>query len=425
MAKRSHLSELGCIACDELDELGAGKEGWLVDTPSLVIALDDRSIALARRFAVLVISWGDRDRPSAEIWRSLSPVDGEISAIEWVTRGDLRVLAIGTTGGFLLLYSPQARLIHKQMIYPARILRLRVRSVKNEDAQDASFEDSLLEGWFQEVQSRKWEWQTQEDSEGSSHGKLPCQLWNVSKYGLCADTAITGIMPPPLMELQSRQQYYCGVTIGEDAVISAYRLSEDRSRSLVGTILSKVVPATFSTLASFSKMIWRNEQVSTRKSDTPQPFAKASPLTCLKDHPRKGEKLTLSPSGTLAAITDSLGRILLLDTQALVVVRLWKGYREACCLFTEMLIGKNASASSTYYEPKKSDYCLCLAIHAPRKGIIERFSRVKKAFGSKNLNKNDVSHLKTKFDDTMRGQNRIQYLQRKRRDMKNLDGSWL
>ena len=53
-------------------------------------------------------------------------------------------------------------------------------------------------------------------------------------------------------------------------------------------------------------------------------FVTASPLTCLKDHPRKGEKLTLSPSGTLAAITDSLGRILLLDTQALVVVRLWK-----------------------------------------------------------------------------------------------------
>lgn len=53
-------------------------------------------------------------------------------------------------------------------------------------------------------------------------------------------------------------------------------------------------------------------------------FLAASPLTCIKDHPRKGEKLTLSPSGTLAAITDSLGRILLLDTQARVVVRLWK-----------------------------------------------------------------------------------------------------
>jgi Rab3 GTPase-activating protein non-catalytic subunit len=54
------------------------------------------------------------------------------------------------------------------------------------------------------------------------------------------------------------------------------------------------------------------------------PYAAASPLTCLKDSPRKGERLTLSPSGTLAAITDSLGRILLLDTRALVAVRLWK-----------------------------------------------------------------------------------------------------
>lgn len=30
-----------------------------------------------------------------------------------------------------------------------------------------------------------------------------------------------------------------------------------------------------------------------------------------------------------------------------------------------------ASSSSSYSEPLKSDYCLCLAIHAPRKGIIE------------------------------------------------------
>lgn len=176
---------------------------------------------------------------------------------------------------------------------------------------------------------------------------------------------------------QSSQRYYCAVAVGDDAVISAYRLSEDKGRSLVGAILSKVVPATFSTIASFSKLIWRSEHTSPVKSpkkleQKPQPFARASPLTCIKDHPRKGEKLTLSPSGTLAAITDSLGRILLLDTQALVVVRLWKGYRDASCLFMEMLVNKDlASSSSNSYESMKSDYCLCLAIHAPRKGIIE------------------------------------------------------
>eukprot|EP00262_Sarcandra_glabra_P016566 TRINITY_DN5440_c0_g1_i1.p1 TRINITY_DN5440_c0_g1~~TRINITY_DN5440_c0_g1_i1.p1 ORF type:complete len:101 (+),score=7.93 TRINITY_DN5440_c0_g1_i1:320-622(+) len=38
----------------------------------------------------------------------------------------------------------------------------------------------------------------------------------------------------------------------------------------------------------------------------------------------------------------------------------------------EMLVaGDGASSSSAYREQLKGDYCLCLAIHAPRKGIIE------------------------------------------------------
>lgn len=49
-----------------------------------------------------------------------------------------------------------------------------------------------------------------------------------------------------------------------------------------------------------------------------------------------------------------------------------QGYRDARCLFMEMLVNKDTAASSSlFYEPVKSDYCLCLAIHAPRKGIIE------------------------------------------------------
>lgn len=39
---------------------------------------------------------------------------------------------------------------------------------------------------------------------------------------------------------------------------------------------------------------------------------------------RKGERLTVAPGGSLAAIADSLGRVLLVDVHAVVVVRLWK-----------------------------------------------------------------------------------------------------
>lgn len=37
----------------------------------------------------------------------------------------------------------------------------------------------------------------------------------------------------------------------------------------------------------------------------------------------------------------------------------------------EMLAKKDKGKSVYHTEPVKSDYCLCLAIHAPRKGIIE------------------------------------------------------
>ncbi|RZC57691.1 hypothetical protein C5167_004993 [Papaver somniferum] len=399
MARRSHLTDLGCIACEDLTELGAGKEGWLVNDPTLLSALDTHCLALSNQSLILILDWNNQDSndPSSinklKIRPSLIPsLQGEITAIQWLVFDDIKVLAIGTSNGYLLIYSLRGDLVHEQMIYPGRILRLRVRSTKSLLSEDASSEElcvvmsdviarfdgsdlwKMLQKWSQDTHSQMWEQKTQNGEDlANSYGRITHQLWNVSKYGSCADASITGLMPPPLMEVQSSERFYCAVTIGEDTVISAYRLSEDRSRSLVGAILSKVVPVAFSTISSFSSMIWSSKKASPKKSEVkPQSFARASVLTCLKDHPRKGEKLTLSPSGSLAAITDSLGRILLLDTQALVVVRIWKGYRDACCLFMEMQFGKDkASSSSAYHEYSKSDYCLCLAIHAPRKGIIE------------------------------------------------------
>ncbi|KAK2638763.1 hypothetical protein Ddye_026558 [Dipteronia dyeriana] len=420
MSKRIHTTDVGSIACNDLSDLGAGKENWLVNDTNLLCALDTHSIAIANRYLVFIINWADPDDSvlRAKIRPELSPIEAEyITALEWLVFEEIRVVAIGTSKGYLLVYDLKGDLVHRQLIHPGRILKLRVRGTKRDLTQDTSSEEvcvimpgviarfdgsdiqRMLHQRIYETSSQFWDRDQKPKRRdigdlGNSFERLPYQLWNVSKYGPCADAAITGIMPPPLMELQSSQRYYCAVTIGEDAVISAFRLSEDRSRSLVGAILSKVVPATFSTIASFSKMIWRSEQPATKPEPKPQPFARASPLTCLKDHPRRGERFTLSPSGTLAAITDSLGRILLLDTQALVVVRLWKGYRDASCVFMEMLANRNSSTSSSVcYEPAKSDYCLCLAIHAPRKGIIEiwqmrtgsRISIIQCAKGSKML----------------------------------------
>lgn len=116
MAKRINLTELGCIACEELSELGAGKEGWLVNNPNLFCALDSHSLALANRFLILIVNWGDPDAPRVKIRPDLSPIEAEsITAIEWLVFDDVRVVVAGTSCGYLLVYSVAGDLIHKQV----------------------------------------------------------------------------------------------------------------------------------------------------------------------------------------------------------------------------------------------------------------------------------------------------------------------
>lgn len=118
VAKRTNTTELGCIACKELSELGAGKEGWLVNNPNLLCALDTHSLALANRSLILILGWSDSDSSCVKIPPELSPIEAEyISAIEWLVFDDIRVVAVGTSSGYLLLYSLGGDLIHKQVSY--------------------------------------------------------------------------------------------------------------------------------------------------------------------------------------------------------------------------------------------------------------------------------------------------------------------
>ena len=50
----------------------------------------------------------------------------------------------------------------------------------------------------------------------------------------------------------------------------------------------------------------------------------------LQDGAREARQLALAPRGALAAVADSLGRVMLLDYAApFAAVRMWKGYRDA------------------------------------------------------------------------------------------------
>ncbi|KAK6230729.1 hypothetical protein QUC31_002247, partial [Theobroma cacao] len=118
------------------------------------------------------------------------------------------------------------------MVNPGHIRKLRVQGTKKDLMQDISSEESMLQRWFQETHSCFWDQKPKKDSEDIgtlmgdyltsygmliSMGHVLMQQSIVNKYGMLDDS--------PLMEPQSCQCYYCAVTIGDDAVILAFRYS--------------------------------------------------------------------------------------------------------------------------------------------------------------------------------------------------------
>lgn len=87
----------------------------------------------------------------------------------------------------------------------------------------------------------------------------------------------------------------------------------------------------------------------------------------LCDQQRTGVSVSLAPDNLYAAVTDNLGRVMLIDCFRGITVRVWKGYREAHCSFVKVTekAGKNA--------PDRPDrrHALFLVIFAPRRSCIE------------------------------------------------------
>uniref|UniRef100_A0A2C9KPH8 Rab3-GAP regulatory subunit N-terminal domain-containing protein n=1 Tax=Biomphalaria glabrata TaxID=6526 RepID=A0A2C9KPH8_BIOGL len=106
------------------------------------------------------------------------------------------------------------------------------------------------------------------------------------------------------------------------------------------------------------------------EKEKPPKIEPATPLSLrfgLPDKRRVGENIILSPNNNYAATTDSFGRVILIDVQRGVAVRMWKGYRDAQLGWVEV--------KEENVEPCKNHDLYRLAqfliIYAPRRGILE------------------------------------------------------
>ncbi|KAL3686188.1 hypothetical protein R1sor_004210 [Riccia sorocarpa] len=399
MATPKGLQYSGCVAADELEDVGAGFLGWL-DSKDLVIAMTWSQMAIAKKNTlVMQLRWKNHGDYTPLMIRvgSSDSYEENVTSMEWLMFDDFTVLAVGTSSGALRMYTSQGVLLFQQQFSSGPLLRIRARQDGNIVVGLTASEDVCLV--FPKAIARVdvvdlhiviSKYQARNDRLNRRLGelnrsdsftmRLPYEMWSVGKSSASsyiADGALACVMAPPLLEHQLKR-HYCALAVGEDCTMAAFRVSGEKRGSLKGLVLDRVMPAAMSTITHLTKRFWKTDPTSEANRPTevsPQPFGRATLITTLRDKNRKGVSLALSSSGSLAAVTDSLGRISLIDVQALVVVRLWKGYREAHCVFLEApedgRLEYELIQSKRRRRFSRDDFKLCLAIHAPRRGVVE------------------------------------------------------
>ncbi|XP_066258054.1 rab3 GTPase-activating protein non-catalytic subunit [Euwallacea similis] len=88
----------------------------------------------------------------------------------------------------------------------------------------------------------------------------------------------------------------------------------------------------------------------------------------LSDLRRTCTAIVLSPTKKLAALSDSLGRVLLVDSYKGIVLKVFKGYREAQCAFLQVPDERRSK-----HRPGNK-VATFLAIYSPKKGTLEIFT---------------------------------------------------
>lgn len=157
------------------------------------------------------------------------------------------------------------------------------------------------------------------------------------------------------------------VSVGSKPFISFHSAREGFRQNVFTDVAKAVVNKITSRLPSW--LTGSQQQQSVDKPDGGENFSETLyPLHELVDYQRTGCNICVAPSNyQLAVVTDSLNRVTLIDTATRIMIRMWKGYREAQCGFVEVTEARNRKEQST--ESRRSG--LFLIIYAPRKAIIE------------------------------------------------------
>ncbi|XP_030383632.1 rab3 GTPase-activating protein regulatory subunit [Scaptodrosophila lebanonensis] len=158
------------------------------------------------------------------------------------------------------------------------------------------------------------------------------------------------------------------IVAGAEPYLGFFQAEEGYKTASLGEVAKDVLGMAYKNLlGGFLRRGPEQPPSPTEASAASQPTKEAPMRTrCgLYDGKRDGLTLAIAPGGHLAAVTDNLDRVMLVDTMQQLILRVWKGYRDAQCAFVPV---KEKSVRGIKTQHRKA---LFLVIYAPRLGCLD------------------------------------------------------
>ncbi|KAG3165026.1 hypothetical protein PI124_g4824 [Phytophthora idaei] len=331
-------------------------------TPSLHVVVDADSIHLEEDEQVADVKWLDRERFCA-----------------------------GYTSGIVRIFNRVGKILFEQKLHGSAVLKLDVNrnaatimAPRRASVMVSSEPDMEGELWVLYADSTVAIIQISEILAKLNSVFGPAQASKFRKYSLREQKDIVAAIPcgpvrPTIFQSHSRLGVYTIVSAGSAPFLAFYQAGNDQNSiihlaHIATAIASRAAGAVWNFATSWG---WRRDAgesttgeeghveytqlgagaIDTAAEHVPAPIGTTRSI--YEDERRRCRVLVLSPTGRLAAVSDTFGRILLVDTSRMLVIRMWKGYRNAQCGWMQGSEGARRPPG------------LYLVIYSAQRGIVE------------------------------------------------------
>ncbi|ETL92183.1 hypothetical protein L917_09464 [Phytophthora nicotianae] len=314
--------------------------------------------------------------------------DEQVADVKWLDR---ERFCAGYTSGIVRIFNRVGKLLFEQKLHGSAVHKLDVN--RNAATIMAPRRASVMLSDEPDMEGELWVLYTDSTVAIIQISEIlaklnsvfgPAQASKFRKYSLRDQKDIVAAIPcgpvrPTIFQSHSRLGVYTIISAGSAPFLAFYQAGNDQNSiihlaHIATAIASRAAGAVWNFATSWG---WRRDTGESATGEEGQteytqlgsgaidaaaehvPAPIDTTRSIYEDERRRCRVLVLSPTGRLAAVSDTLGRILLVDTARMLVVRMWKGYRNAQCGWMQGSEGARRPPG------------LYLVIYSAQRGIVE------------------------------------------------------